>query len=145
MVSVTVSVQQLSTHSQLCSPCALFNPEPSTSTQQCHPYTGNLNSQTSGDSQNAFLHWGDALGTDIALHMPYTHIVICNRVRLTLPVLSLPQCCTSTLVHHNQATVHTNIAFDSASTPFKLQTKHALAWQVTLQQVPCVCRKKSKW
>ncbi len=27
--------------------------------QRCHPYTGNLNSETPGDSENAFLHWGD--------------------------------------------------------------------------------------
>jgi len=26
-----------------------------------HPYTGNLNSETLGDSKNALLHWGDVL------------------------------------------------------------------------------------
>jgi len=29
--------------------------------QKRHPYTGNLNSETPGDSKNAFLHWGDVL------------------------------------------------------------------------------------
>ncbi len=38
---------------------ALFNPETSISIQKRHPYTGNLNSETSGDSKNAFLHCGD--------------------------------------------------------------------------------------
>ncbi len=28
--------------------------------QERHPYTGNLNSETSGDSQIAFLNYGDA-------------------------------------------------------------------------------------
>ncbi len=27
--------------------------------QKCHPYTGSLISETSGDSKNAFLHCGD--------------------------------------------------------------------------------------
>ena len=30
--------------------------------QKRHPYTGNVNSETSGDSKNAFLHCGDVLG-----------------------------------------------------------------------------------
>ena len=38
---------------------ALFNSETSVSIQKRHPYTGNLNSETSGDSKNAFLHCGD--------------------------------------------------------------------------------------
>ncbi len=41
---------------------ALFNPETSILIQKRHPYTGNLNSETSGDSKNACLHWGDVLG-----------------------------------------------------------------------------------
>ncbi len=41
---------------------ALFNPETSILIQKRHPYTGNLNSETLGDSKNAFLHWGDVLG-----------------------------------------------------------------------------------
>jgi len=40
---------------------ALFNPETSISIQKQHPYTGNLNSGTPGDSKNAFLHCGDVL------------------------------------------------------------------------------------
>ncbi len=40
---------------------ALFNPETSILIQKRHPYTGNLNSETPGDSKNAFLHWGDVL------------------------------------------------------------------------------------
>ncbi len=38
---------------------ALFNPKTSISIQTRHPYTGNLNSETSEDSQNAFLYCGD--------------------------------------------------------------------------------------
>ena len=35
---------------------ALFNPEPYILIQKRHPCTGNLNSETLGDSKNAFLH-----------------------------------------------------------------------------------------
>jgi len=42
-------------------PLALFNPKTSISIQKSHPYTGNINSQTSGDSKNAFLHCQDVL------------------------------------------------------------------------------------
>ncbi len=38
---------------------ALFNPETSILIQKRHPYTVNLNSETSGDSKNAFLRCGD--------------------------------------------------------------------------------------
>ena len=41
---------------------ALFNFETSTLIQKRRPYTGNLNSETLGDSKNVFLHWGDGLG-----------------------------------------------------------------------------------
>ncbi len=41
---------------------ALFNPETSILTQKRHPYTGNSNSDTSGDSKNACLRCGDVLG-----------------------------------------------------------------------------------
>ncbi len=40
---------------------ALFNLKTSMLIQKCHPYTGNLNSETPGDSKNAFLHWGNVL------------------------------------------------------------------------------------
>ena len=40
---------------------ALFNPETSILVQKRHPYTGNLNRETSGDNKNAFPHWGDVL------------------------------------------------------------------------------------
>ena len=40
---------------------ALFNPEISVLIQKHHPYTGNLNSETLGDSKNAFLHRGGVL------------------------------------------------------------------------------------
>ncbi len=40
---------------------ALFNPATSTLIQKRHPYTGNLDSETAGDSKNAFLHCGDVL------------------------------------------------------------------------------------
>ncbi len=38
----------------------LFNPEMSSLVQKRHPYTGNLNRETSEDSKNAFLQCGDA-------------------------------------------------------------------------------------
>ncbi len=40
---------------------ALFSPETSILIQKRHPYAGNLNSETSGDSKNTFLHCGDVL------------------------------------------------------------------------------------
>ena len=40
---------------------ALFHPKTSILIQKRHPYAGNLNSETSGDSKNALLHCGDAL------------------------------------------------------------------------------------
>ena len=48
---------------------ALFNLETSILIQKSHPYTGNLNTETSGDSENTFLHCGDvsALVTALAL------------------------------------------------------------------------------
>ena len=41
---------------------ALCNPQTSISTQKCHPHTGKLNSDMSGDRRNALLHCGDVLG-----------------------------------------------------------------------------------
>ncbi len=38
-----------------------LNPKTSILMQKCHSYTGNLNSETPGDSKNAFLHFGDVL------------------------------------------------------------------------------------
>ncbi len=38
------------------------NPQKSIVIQKRHPYTGNLNSGTSGASKNVFLHCGDVLG-----------------------------------------------------------------------------------
>ncbi len=80
---------------------ALFNPETSIFIQKRHPYTGNLNSETPGDSKNAFLHCGDVLAapqfvhgtsaadtllqwchaqtTDIAARPPAQHIVHATR------------------------------------------------------------------
>ena len=48
---------------------ALLNPETSISIQKRHSYTRNLNSETSGDSKNAFLHCGDGL----VLHLTKWH------------------------------------------------------------------------
>jgi len=42
---------------------ALFNPETSILIQKLSFYSGNLNSETPGDSKNAFLRWGDVSGT----------------------------------------------------------------------------------
>ena len=48
-------------------PIPLFNPETSSLIQKRHPYTRNLNSETPGDSKNAFLHWGDILKQQIVV------------------------------------------------------------------------------
>ncbi len=40
---------------------ALFNPETYISMQQRRPYTGNLNSEASGESKNPFLQCGDVI------------------------------------------------------------------------------------
>ncbi len=45
---------------------ALFNPKTSILIQKRHPYTGKLNSETSGDSRNAFLPCGDVSGVHCA-------------------------------------------------------------------------------
>ena len=42
-------------------PSALLSPKLSILIQKRHPYTGTLNSETFGDSKNAFLHCGDVL------------------------------------------------------------------------------------
>jgi hypothetical protein len=47
---------------KLLLPVALFNPKMSIVTQKHHPYTGNQNSETPGDRENAFLPCGDVLG-----------------------------------------------------------------------------------
>ena len=46
-------------HAPHAHPAALFKTETSILSQKRHPYTGNLNSGTSGDTKNAFLHCGD--------------------------------------------------------------------------------------
>ena len=56
------SVSTCFTFGQVLKTAALLNPEISTSIQIHHPYTGNLNSETPGDSKNTFLHCGDVLG-----------------------------------------------------------------------------------
>ena len=45
---------------------ALINPE--MSIQKRHPYTGNFNSESLGDSNNAFLHCGDVLALCLCEH-----------------------------------------------------------------------------
>ena len=40
---------------------AHFNPKTFNLIQKCHPYTGNLNRETSGDSKDVFLHCGDVV------------------------------------------------------------------------------------
>ena len=42
-------------------PTALRNPKMSNLIQKCHPYTGNLTGEMSGDSKDVFLHCGDVL------------------------------------------------------------------------------------
>jgi len=59
---------------------ALFNPEMSNLIQKRHPYTGNVNSETPGDSETAFLHWGDTLGSHAGLLVPEPrgrHVSVC--------------------------------------------------------------------
>ena len=41
---------------------ASIDPKTSVQLQKCHPYTENLNSELSRDSDNAFLHQGDVSG-----------------------------------------------------------------------------------
>ena len=43
---------------------ALFNPKTSILVEKHHPYIANLNPDTLGDSNNAFLHCGDVAGKD---------------------------------------------------------------------------------
>ena len=59
---------------------ALSNPKMSIVTQKCqkyHPYTGKINSETSEDSENTFLHGGDVLG---AWQM-YRHLQRCAALK----------------------------------------------------------------
>ncbi len=42
-------------------PTALLKLKTYVSIQKCHPYTGNLNREMSGDSRNVFLHCGNVL------------------------------------------------------------------------------------
>ena len=51
---------------------ALFNAEVSVLIQKCHPYTGTLNTETSGDNKIVYLHCGDVLGIKSVsnLHSP---------------------------------------------------------------------------
>jgi len=44
-------------------PAALFHPKTFIWNQKRHPYTGNLASETSGDSKFVFLHCGDVFGS----------------------------------------------------------------------------------
>ena len=65
---------------------ALFNPKTSILIQKRHPYTGNLNSETLGDSRNTFLHWGDVLapsyvagvGTVCIVHLHLRSVCNCQ-------------------------------------------------------------------
>ncbi len=60
----------------MCNKRALFNPETPILIQERHPYTGNLNSGTFGDSKNAFLHFGDVSGLSmLALSNGLTSII----------------------------------------------------------------------
>jgi hypothetical protein len=64
---------------------ALVRPEMSNLFSKRHPYTGNLDSETSGDSKNAFLHCGDVRGRGIvteALCHDTEHTFVCLRVLL---------------------------------------------------------------
>lgn len=63
---------------------ALFNPNTSILIKKRHSYTGNLNSETPGDSKNAFLHWGDVLGqTSITLTHCLSLPNACGAFRMT--------------------------------------------------------------
>lgn len=74
---------------------ALVRPEMSNLFLKCHPYTGNLDSDASGDSKNAFLHCGDVLGRGIfteALCHDRKRTFVCVRVTLQDTQDGL-QCC----------------------------------------------------
>ena len=55
-------------HCDICTP--LFNPDISRLNQKRHPYTGNLNSETSGDRTIAFPHEGHVLGITLSYRSP---------------------------------------------------------------------------
>ncbi len=62
-----------------------LNPETPISIQKRHPYTGNLNSEMLGDSQNALLQWGGVLA--VCIHEQDMHdCAVANA--LTLHVIS---------------------------------------------------------
>ena len=65
---------------------ALFNPKTSFLIQKRHPYTGN--SETPGDSKNAFLHWGDVLGSSTVCHT-----CAFSQVLQTLDIMHPSSCC----------------------------------------------------
>ena len=56
-----------------CSGCMRFStfPEKCILIQKRHPYTGNLNSETSGDSKNTFLHCGDVSVPSVLQHLEW--------------------------------------------------------------------------
>ncbi len=54
---------------------ALFNPDTFILVQKCHPHTGNLNREPSGDSKSAFLHCGDGSDCEsITAAMPTANV-----------------------------------------------------------------------
>ena len=60
------NLSQSAEHGQTYHSCvqlliALLNPKTSIFNQKRHPYAGNLNLETPGDSKTAFLHCGDTL------------------------------------------------------------------------------------
>ncbi len=59
---ILVSVEHQVLQQALNKTAGLFNPETCILIQKRHAYTANLNSETSGDSKDAFLHCGDVLG-----------------------------------------------------------------------------------
>ena len=66
---------------------ALINPKTSILIQKRHPYTRNLNSEMSGDSENAFLHCGDVLGfTLIPVPISKQLLTLCLAGTGSLPV-----------------------------------------------------------
>ena len=58
---------------------ALSNAEKSILIQKRHPYPGNLNTETSGDSKSAILHCGDVFGVSGLETMPLLARLCCRK------------------------------------------------------------------
>ena len=67
-------------HLQTADTVALFNPEASVPIQKCHPYTGNLNTETPGGSKNASPNCGDT-----TVELQHDHVPLQKKEREEAP------------------------------------------------------------